>query len=292
MNGVILQNGKPMSDLRLTEPASKFTIAPGVVLPPTQADLPYDDGIPMETQRHKFQLDLLLDVLQPWLDSRSDGYIGGNMFVYHNMAQIWHRNFRGPDFFAVLGVPKGERLSWVVWEEGKAPDVVIEILSENTAEKDKNDRKSNYQNQMRVTEYFWFDPFNPEDWAGFALHQGIYQPILPRADNLLPSRVMELGLQLWQGNYKGIDATWLRWCTLDGELLPTAQELASAERQRVEQEQLRVKQTRLRLQHVVRKLLQEGMSIARVVEITGLSATQVTRLAEHATTRAKNLDRK
>ena len=27
--------------------------APYVVLPPTQAELPYDDSIPMETQQHK-----------------------------------------------------------------------------------------------------------------------------------------------------------------------------------------------------------------------------------------------
>jgi Uma2 family endonuclease len=37
----------------------------------------------------------------------------------------------------VLDVPRRERKSWVVWEEEKAPDVVIELLSESTAKKDK-----------------------------------------------------------------------------------------------------------------------------------------------------------
>ncbi|WP_438802419.1 hypothetical protein [Fischerella thermalis] len=33
--------------------------APDVTLPPTQAELPYDDGEPMEeSQRHKLQMDL------------------------------------------------------------------------------------------------------------------------------------------------------------------------------------------------------------------------------------------
>lgn len=32
----------------------------GVTLPPTQAELPYNDGNPMESQRHKVQMDLLL----------------------------------------------------------------------------------------------------------------------------------------------------------------------------------------------------------------------------------------
>jgi Uma2 family endonuclease len=77
-----------------------------VTLPPTQAELPYDDGIPMESQRHKVQMDLLIDTLLPWLAERSDGYVGGNMFVYFSMEQVRNKDFRGPDFFAVLGVPK------------------------------------------------------------------------------------------------------------------------------------------------------------------------------------------
>jgi Uma2 family endonuclease len=73
---------------------------------PTQDELPCDDGVPMETQRHKFQMDLLMDTLLPWLEQREDGYVGGNMFVYFSAAQIKKQDFKGPDFFAVLGVPK------------------------------------------------------------------------------------------------------------------------------------------------------------------------------------------
>ncbi|MBM4258323.1 MAG: Uma2 family endonuclease [Deltaproteobacteria bacterium] len=99
----------------------------GIALPPTQDELPCDDGEPMETARHRQQMFLLLETLHPWLDQRSDGYAGGNMFLYFSLAQVRHQDFRGPDFFAVLGVPKGERKSWVVWEEGKGPDVIIEL---------------------------------------------------------------------------------------------------------------------------------------------------------------------
>lgn len=156
-----------------------------VKLPPTQAELPCDDGIPMESQRHKYQMDMLIDTLLPWLAQRSDGYVGGNMFVYFSLAQVKSQDFRGPDFFAVLGVPKKERLSWLVWEEGKSPDVVIELLSESTAAQDKNEKKLIYQNSLRVPEYFWFDPFNPQDLAGFYLNHGVYQPITENAENQL-----------------------------------------------------------------------------------------------------------
>lgn len=77
------------------------------------------------------------------------------MFVYYSTAQVRDRNFQGPDVFAVLDVPRGERKSWVLWEEGKRPDVVIELLSDSTAQRDKTEKKQLYQNCLRVTEYFW-----------------------------------------------------------------------------------------------------------------------------------------
>lgn len=275
--------------------------APYVTLPPTQAELPCDDGIPMETQRHKYQMDLLIETLELWLAQREDGFVSGNMFVYYSMAQVRNKDFKGPDFFVVLDVPKGERRSWVVWEEGKAPDVVIELLSESTAEADKNEKKLIYQNQMRVPEYFWFDPFNPDDWAGFSIQQGVYQPLVPNERNQLVSQSLGLGLQRWQGKYRGVETVWLRWATLEGELLPTAAEIAQQEHQRAEQERQRAEQEHQRaeqehqraeqerqraeqvqsqLQQTVRNLLQTGMTVEQVARFTGLDVSQVEELGD------------
>ncbi|MBD2461366.1 Uma2 family endonuclease [Oscillatoria sp. FACHB-1407] len=248
--------------------------APYVELPPTQEELPYDDGVPMESARHKAQMDLLIDALTPWLAEREDGFVGGNMFVYYSSAQLRNQDFKGPDFFVVLGVPKGERKSWVVWEEGKAPDVVIELLSDSTATTDKTSKKLIYQNQMRVPEYFWYDPFNSEDWAGFSIQQGGYKPLVMGDRDQLVSEALGLGLQRWQGNYKGIDAIWLRWATLEGELLPTPEELqrqrAEQERQRAEQERQRADRAEEQLLQTARNLLSTGMAVAQVAQITGL----------------------
>jgi Uma2 family endonuclease len=216
-----------MQEHLLTEPIS-------ITLPPTQDELPCDDGEPMETARHRQQMFLLLDALQPWLDQRADGYAGGNMFLYFSLAQVRYQDFRGPDFFAVLGVPKKERKSWVVWEEGKGPDVIIELLSESTATNDKTEKKLTYQDQLKVAEYFWFDPFNPDDWAGFGLQQGVYAPLLPDEQGRLLSRRLDLALVRWQGVYEGVEATWLRWALLTGELLPTRAEQARAAEQHAE----------------------------------------------------------
>ncbi|MGB3557168.1 MAG: Uma2 family endonuclease [Geitlerinemataceae cyanobacterium] len=237
----------------------------GVAMPPTQAELPCDDGEPMETQRHKLQMDVLIDALLPWLDDREDGYVGGNMFIYYSLAQVKNRDFKGPDFFAVLGVPKGERRSWVCWEEGKTPDVVIELLSESTAEIDKTEKKRIYQNQMHVPEYFWFDPFNPDDWAGFQLQSGYYQEIVPNSQGQLVSQMLDLALVLWQGSYKGVETLWLRWAQRDGTVLPTP---AEAERQRAEQAEAQVQQ-------IAENLLRSQIPIAQVAQLTGLPTAQL-----------------
>ncbi len=246
----------------------------GITIPPTQDELPYSDGNKMESERHKLQMELLIDGLLPWLAQREDGYVGGDMFVYYSMAQVRNQDFKGPDVFVALGVPKGERKSWVCWEEDKTPDVIIELLSDSTAAKDKQEKKLIYQNRMHVPEYFWYDPFNSEDWAGFRLVGGTYQPIAPHEDRLA-SEVLGLALVRWQGTFKTVETTWLRWAYPDGTLLLTAEE---QERQRAEQERQRADRAEIQVQQIARNLLQTGMPIAQVSEMTGLAIAQIEQL--------------
>jgi Uma2 family endonuclease len=194
---------------------------------PTEDELPCDDGEPMETWRHVLQMILLsVTLTRAWAD-RQDFFVGGNMFLYFSPEQLRGRDFRGPDVFVVLDVPKRERKSWVVWQEGKGPDVVIELLSESTARIDRGEKKRVYQDEVQVPEYYWYDPFS-EELAGFRLRAGVYQPIDPDGDGNLTSELLGLRLVRWEGEYAGVTATWLRWADLDGRLLATEQEEAAA----------------------------------------------------------------
>ncbi len=257
-----------------------------LVLPPTQADLPYDDDTTMETSRHKKQMDLLIEAIELWLDNNhSDGFVGGNMFVHFNLARALNKDFREPDFFVALGVPRGERMSWVVWEEGKGPDVIIELLSESTAAKDKGEKKQVYQDQLRVPDYFWFDPLNPDDFAGFTLCNGNYEPILPNDRGHLVCQRLGLSLVRWHGIYRGVETTWLRWATLEGDLLPMFQEFADQAQQEAQQAQQEAQQAQQRadqaeqqLHSVVMLLLQQGMDIAQVSQLTRLSEVTIRQL--------------
>ncbi|RUT10068.1 hypothetical protein DSM106972_005630 [Dulcicalothrix desertica PCC 7102] len=139
---------------------------------------------------------------------------------------------------------------------------------------------------MRVPEYFWFNPFDPSDLAGFSFHSKTYQPIYPNAQGQLVSQVLGLTLVRWQGNYKGINnITWLRWATLDGQLLPNSEEIAELEKQRAEQQEQRAEQEKLRadnaesqLKQVAANLLKQGIPVEQVAQITGLPESQVTEL--------------
>jgi Uma2 family endonuclease len=202
---------------------------------PTQDDLPYDDGMPMESQRHLLQMDLLLQGLEPWAAERDDVVVNGNQFLYFNTQHMRARDFRGPDVYVAVGVRPGERKSWVVWQEGKAPDVIIELLSESTVQIDKGVKKQVYRDQLRVPNYYWFDPYNAEDRAGFLLQGTRYLPLLPDAAGRLPVPSLGLNLGLWHGDYRGVTMDWLRWMDAQGNLLLLRQERALDQAQRAEQ---------------------------------------------------------
>ncbi|KOP23762.1 hypothetical protein AMR41_24860 [Hapalosiphon sp. MRB220] len=194
-----------------------------VILPPS--DL-YSDEPPLETELHLRQIILLFKCLEWLWRDRTDFYAAGNLTIYYSFNKSKSEDFRGPDFFVVLDTERKPRKSWVVWEEdGKYPNVILEILSESTANIDKEFKKKLYQSTFRTPDYFWFDPYTLE-FAGFHLVDGNYQPLEANNQGHLWSQ--QLGLYL--GIYQGL----LRFFTPEGQLIPTPEEEAESERQQKE----------------------------------------------------------
>lgn len=195
-----------------------------VILPP--GDL-YSDEPTLETDLHLRQMLLLLTSLEWLWRDRHDFFASGNLTIYFSPKQIKSQAFRGPDFFLVLGTERRSRKSWVVWEEdGKYPNVIVEILSESTARIDRETKKQIYQDIFRTPEYFWFDPETLE-FAGFVLMAGEYEAISPNEEGYLWSR--QLGL------YLGVYEHKLRFFTTEGMLAPTPEEAAVKAQQRADQ---------------------------------------------------------
>ena len=97
----------------------------------------------------------------------------------------------------VRGVPKlPPRDYYLLWKEGKAPDVVIEITSKTTRREDRTKKWPLYRDFLKVGEYFQFDP--REDYLKPSLQghrwvDGEFKPIEPVAGRI-PS--LALGLHL------------------------------------------------------------------------------------------------
>jgi Uma2 family endonuclease len=219
-----------------------------VVFPP--GDL-YSDEPPLETDLHRDQIDLLIRLLRSLWRDRQDFYVSGNITIYYSPKQRKSEDFRGPDFFVVLGTERRPRKSWVVWEEeGKYPNVIIELLSDSTAQTDRGLKKQIYQDIFRTPDYFWFDPHSLE-FQGFHLVDGGYQPLAADERGWLWSQ--QLGL------YLGIHNNQLRFFSADGDLVPSPEETAEAERQRAEAERQRAETERQQNQRLRAKLQELGI---------------------------------
>ena len=185
----------------------------------------YSDEPPLETYLHLQQMMLLIKCLDWLWRDRQDFFAAGNLTIYYSPHQKKSEKFRGPDFFVVLGTERKPRKSWVVWEEeGKYPNVIIEILSPKTAKSDRGLKKQIYQDTFRTADYFWFDPDTLE-FQGFQLIQGQYQELQPNQEGWLWSQ--QLGL------YLGIHNSQLRFYGDEGELVLTPEEVAERGQERV-----------------------------------------------------------
>ncbi|NER01866.1 MAG: Uma2 family endonuclease [Okeania sp. SIO3C4] len=199
----------------------------------------------MESSQHYMQLMLLVSCLEWLWRDRNDYFIGANLTIFYSRQYLKTKDFRGPDFFLVKQTEKRPRKSWVVWEEnGKYPNLIIELLSDSTARVDRNLKKNLYQDNFRTPEYFWFDPETME-FMGFRLDKNRYQEIQPNNQGWRWSEELEL--------YLGVDGEQLRYFTANGQRLPTPEEAAI-------QEQLLAQQERERAERLAQRLRELGIN--------------------------------
>jgi Uma2 family endonuclease len=205
-----------------------------------EIELPSDDGEPLETNWHRLQINLLGDMLHQHWPERTDFFAGGNMFVYYSLEQARTRDYKGPDFFVVLGVDGTRtRKSWIVWqEEGRYPDIIVELLSPTTISQDLGPKKELYERVFKTSDYFCV---NPDDWSlqGWHLENMHYVALQPDRRGWLWSGTLQLWLGIYEGSFQGTSAKGLRLFTPGGLMVPTAEEAAAATHTRAEAEHAR-----------------------------------------------------
>ncbi len=215
---------------------------------PTMYDLPSEDpgepGLPDEY--HYLQPHLLSATLRLKNYSSEEVFSVGDMNLYYDVRHpLWYKR---PDWFLVLGVPRlyeqrDLRLSYVIWQEGISPFMVVELLSPGTEREDLGETTPAsetpptkwfvYEQILRVPYYVVFNRYT-DDFQVFQLTGSHYQPLTTTSSRIWIAE-LELGLGIWHGEYGGVTRSWLRWYD-DGEAwLPTDGERAEQERQRAEQ---------------------------------------------------------
>jgi len=115
-----------------------------------------------------------------------------------------------------------ENRSYFIWEFGKAPEVVVEVVS-NTEGGETTDKMRKYA-QIGILYYAIYDPalaMQAEPLRVFVLRDKSYELCSPQ---WLP--VVGLGLKLWQGRFENCETEWLRWCDRQGQVIPSGLERA------------------------------------------------------------------
>ncbi|NJL91260.1 MAG: Uma2 family endonuclease [Coleofasciculaceae cyanobacterium SM2_1_6] len=203
----------------------------------------------MESSLHYMQLLLLVTCLEWAWRERDDFFIGANLTVYFSRQQLKNRDFRGPDFFLVKNTTRVPRNSWVVWEEdGRYPDLIIELLSDSTAQVDRTLKRDLYGERFHTPEYFYFSPDTLE-FAGFRLNINQYIPITPNPQGWLWSETL--------GFFLGLQEEKLRYFSLEGILIPTPQEAAQGEILKAAQARLQAEQEHQRAEQEHQRAEQE-----------------------------------
>lgn len=235
---------------------------------PTMYDLPSEDpqepGLPDEF--HDWQAQLLSLTFHPPDYPASRVFSASDMNLYYDVRHaLWYKR---PDWFGVVGIPRlyddvDMRQSYVVWQEGVNPFVVVELLSPSTQKEDLGERDSEkqpvesealasngqvnqpeseekpprkwevYEQILHIPYYVVFSRYTNQLQA-FRL-QGAHYEALELQEPRVWMSELELGVGLWQGEYQGVERLWLRWYDAQGNWVPTE---AEQQRQRAEQEQV------------------------------------------------------
>jgi len=198
-----------------------------------------EDGKPVDNLFVEKQYRLLTEPL--WTSWKApDGlpfYLSANvgLFFQYKKPPLVPDVMLATAFEQELVAGESDSRSYFMWIVGKPPDVVIEIVSDHRGRED-SEKLREYQ-RIRVPYYVVFDPDE-------ILREGLLRVFdlgPKRHRQIEPGSLGELGvgLTLWEGTHEGLEATWLRWVDVEGNLIPTGKERADSENERAEVEKAR-----------------------------------------------------
>ena len=220
-----------------------------------EVQYPTSDGKPMaETDAHRDQIINLIKTLEHYYAEDPNIYVSGNILMFYEEGN--GRKHRSPDVLVALDVPKGERESYKIWEEGKAPDVVFEITSKSTRTEDLGEKKGLYA-LLGVREYVIFDLLNEYLEPRLKLFRLQGDQYISVTDRLY-LETLGLELQILDGA--------LRLREASGKILLTPEERADAQARRAENEARRAEEEGRRADQQAQRATQAEAEVLKLKE--------------------------
>jgi Uma2 family endonuclease len=202
-----------------------------------------EDDEPVDNMLSAVQMRLLVTPLyDSWAPPPSEEAPGEKRgFLATANVGVFHSPYEPPvvpdmllslDIETPIDFRKKEKRSYFLWEFGKPPDVVVEIVS-NT-EGQELDGKLRHYARLNVNYYVVFDP---QHWLMQdtlrVYERGFGRRYRRRDDYRLPD--IGLGLTLWENVYEGFPGLWIRWSDSQGNLILTGAERAAQHSERAAQ---------------------------------------------------------
>ena len=195
-----LESGMSLKAHASTAPAAVVPSAPeAVAREPDAVEYPERQWI-AQSVWHGDAVRLATDALLNRFRDREDVLVAMELVVYYERGDntAWLR----PDVQVVFGLGRGgNRSTYRVWDEGKAPDFVLEVASPSTAGHDARYKAGEYA-RIGVREYWRLDPeggLMGTALEGYAASGGRYEPVEavehPERGRHLRSRVLGLDLR-------------------------------------------------------------------------------------------------
>ena len=235
-------------------------------------EYPESDGEPMaETGRHVRNLLDMIDMIDWHFQDVPDVHVSGNMFLYYEEGNP--RKVLSPDVFMVRGVSKQPLRTYKTWEQHPYLDFVLELASPSTFARDFAEKKSIYEQILRVKEYYIYDPYHEIEpsFIGFRLVSGSYEEIGFVGDHL-PSEVLGLELGERDGDLRLYDPVKDVWIGPGRERAAEAETRADEAETRADEAETRADEAETRADEAETRAEQEA--IARQTLATELAAAR------------------
>ena len=216
-----------------------------------------EDDTPVDNFASEKQQRLLAGSLYSSLQNQTF-IAAANVGIYH----IYKQPPIVPDVFLSFDVQVPENWwekrnrCYFVWEFGKPPEVVIEIVSNKIGD-ELGDKLKTYE-RMRVSYYIVYDPTQQLGDKQLRIYELVGRRFRETSETWLEQ--VELGLTLWEGEFEGRQDTWLRWCYQDGNILPTGDERAQIAEQQAQEEKQQKEQALSRAELLAEKLREMGVN--------------------------------